>query len=254
MRGRGRVASAKVSIFSSGLNTAITLLALYSRSSTSSAITAPAATANIDASVSAALTRQIVGIGDHAGADQEQQRGLIDAEAAEDQWIEMRGGEQGAVIADGNERRGGPCRGDGRNGRENAASQADRVLFQNATLALVVLPNGITSSGRAAISKIAWTLFSRPSTHNAAATAIPSGRATPARRPTTIRIISAKIRDTRRQVRCARCASARRCRRRKRRQRSRSARRASRARCGEQGPRKSARRPSAAATRWSPPW
>ena len=53
------VASAKVSIFSSGLNTAITLLVLYSRSSASSAIEAPAAIADIDASVSAALTRQI---------------------------------------------------------------------------------------------------------------------------------------------------------------------------------------------------
>ena len=52
-------ASAKVSIFSSGLNTAITLLVLYSMLSASSATDAPAATANIDASVSAALTRQI---------------------------------------------------------------------------------------------------------------------------------------------------------------------------------------------------
>ena len=52
-------ASAKVSIFSSGLNTAITLPALYSRSSASSAIDAPAAIAHIDASVSVALTRQI---------------------------------------------------------------------------------------------------------------------------------------------------------------------------------------------------
>ena len=53
------LASAKVSIFSNGLTTAITLPALYCRSSASSAIDAPAATAKIDARVSAALTRQI---------------------------------------------------------------------------------------------------------------------------------------------------------------------------------------------------
>ncbi len=58
-----------------------------------------------------------------------------------------------------------------------AASQLIGVLRQNATLALAALPNGMTSSGSAPIRKMACTLFSRPSTHNAAAAAIASGRA-----------------------------------------------------------------------------
>jgi hypothetical protein len=74
-----------------------------------------------------------------------------------------------------------------------AAGQRNRAWLQAATLALAALPNGITSNGSAPISKIACTLFSRPSTHNAAASAIPSGRAMPARRPATVRISSAKI-------------------------------------------------------------
>ncbi len=73
------------------------------------------------------------------------------------------------------------------------ASQLDRASFQNATLALVAAPNGRISSGSAPISKIACTLFSSPSTHKAAAAAIASGRATPARRPTTISSNSAKM-------------------------------------------------------------
>mgnify|MGYP003392707665 CR=1 FL=1 len=44
-------ASAKVSIFASGLTTAITLPASYSKWSASNAIDAPAASANIGASV-----------------------------------------------------------------------------------------------------------------------------------------------------------------------------------------------------------
>src|SRR3981081_3176295 len=48
------------------------------------------------------------------------------------------------------------------------ASQPDRLLLQNATLALPALPNGITSSGSAAISNMACHLFSRPRTHQPA--------------------------------------------------------------------------------------
>ena len=67
------------------------------------------------------------------------------------------------------------------------------MLLQNATLPLFGPPNGSTSSGSAPISKMAWTLFSRPSTHNPAATAIHSGRAMLLLRPTTIRTITAKM-------------------------------------------------------------
>ena len=77
--------------------------------------------------------------------------------------------------------------------RQWQSQSADRVLRQNATLALSTPPNGRTMSGSAPISKMACTLFSSPSTHNAAASAIPSGRRRPARRPITIRISSAKM-------------------------------------------------------------
>ncbi len=73
------------------------------------------------------------------------------------------------------------------------AGHPDLAWFQNPTLALVALPNGRSIGGSAPISRIACTLFSRPSTHNPAAIAIASGRPVLARLPTTIRIISAKM-------------------------------------------------------------
>ena len=53
------LASTKASIFSTGLATAIALRVSYWTSSSSSVIDAAAMTANIEARVSAALTRQI---------------------------------------------------------------------------------------------------------------------------------------------------------------------------------------------------
>ena len=78
--------------------------------------------------------------------------------------MELRGIEQGAVKAGGDQRPCGPCRGEAATAATTAASQPDRALRQNATLALAALPNGRTSSGSAPISRIACTLFSRPST------------------------------------------------------------------------------------------
>ena len=75
----------------------------------------------------------------------------------------------------------------------SVASQRNGESRQNATLALAALPNGRIRIGSAPISRIACTLFSRPSTHNAAAGAIASGRTRPALRPATIRISSAKM-------------------------------------------------------------
>ena len=71
--------------------------------------------------------------------------------------------------------------------------QRERAWFQNAILALSALPNGRMTSGSAPISRIACTLFSRPSTHNPAAAASASGRARLAWRPAAIRIINAKM-------------------------------------------------------------
>ena len=106
------------------------------------------------------------GIGDHACADQDQQRHLIDAEAAEQQRMEMRGVEQGAVEAGGDQRPRGPCRRNRRDGSAIAPQASPTAdCARTRRLRLPALPNGRISSGSAPISRIACTLFSRPSTH-----------------------------------------------------------------------------------------
>ena len=74
-----------------------------------------------------------------------------------------------------------------------AASQPDRVLCQNATLALARFRTEGSGAAAAPISRMACTLFSSPSTQSPAASRHAERSRELARRPTAIRIISAKM-------------------------------------------------------------
>ena len=92
--------------------------------------------------------------------------------------MELRGIEQGAVEAGGDKRphRPGACRGDDR--RDGRGKPACGRFPESHARDFAALPNGRIRSGSAPIRRIACTLFSRPTMHNAAATTMPSGRAT----------------------------------------------------------------------------
>ena len=156
--------------------------------------------------------------------------------------MELRGIEQGAVKARGDQRPCRPRRGDTpRSAATPAASQLDARVAPERDACASALPNGRIRSGSVPISKIACTLFSRPSTQSAAATAIRAdARGWRGVRPRS-GSSAQRSRGTPRPARCAGSANARRCRRRARRQASPAARRASRARSGARARRKSAR-------------